>query len=233
MLARRNSCRNYHLEHGDALGKNLLLSRPPQLSEAAYISWLTAPVCHLQSQRRGLSVTLIPLPHLFSLTTVGRGSLLPKTRVMWLGPPRESPHLKVPDSITSSESHVFAMQSHVQSLQSEEVGISGAGAPFCLWSVSIFVPVFRTALSYKLSTTGVCLNYSTCRCRSARKPLRITGEGHGQREAGCSLWAAGTRLGWGRRGCTLWWAALWVAFTFFPFFGISYYKYVLLLFPVL
>ena len=81
MLARRNSCRNYHLEHGDALGKNLLLSRLPQLSEAAYISWLTAPVCHLQSQRRGLSVTLIPLPHLFLWPQLGE--VLFFQRPMW------------------------------------------------------------------------------------------------------------------------------------------------------
>ena len=113
VLARRNSFRNYHLEQGDALGKNLLLSRLPQLLEAAYVSWLTAPVCCLQSQQRGLSLTLIPLAHLFFLTTVGKGSLLSKTRVIRLGPPRESPHLKVPNLIMPSESHIFAwMCSH-------------------------------------------------------------------------------------------------------------------------
>ena len=119
VLARRNSFRNYHLEQGDALGKNLLLSRLPQLLKAAYISWLAAPVCRLQIQQRGLPLTLIPLSHLFFfLTTVGKGSLLSKTRVIRLGPPRESPHLKVPNWIMPSESHVFAVQSHVQSLQS-------------------------------------------------------------------------------------------------------------------
>ena len=65
VLARRNSFRNYHLEQGDALGKNLFLSWLAQLLEAAYISWLAAPFCRLQIQQRGLPLTLIPLSHLF------------------------------------------------------------------------------------------------------------------------------------------------------------------------
>lgn len=109
VLARRNSFRNYHLEQGDALGKNLLLSRLPQLLKAAYISWLAAPVCRLQIQQRGLPLTLIPLSHLFFfLTTVGFFQ-----RPVWLDWAHPE-NLPISRFLTESclQSHTFSPCSH-------------------------------------------------------------------------------------------------------------------------
>ena len=113
VLARRNSFRNYHLEQGDALGKNLLLSRLPQLLKAAYISWLAAPVCRLQIQQRGLPLTLIPLSHLFFFFWPQLGKVLFFQRSVWLDWAHPE-NLPISRFLTESclQSHTFSPCSH-------------------------------------------------------------------------------------------------------------------------
>lgn len=109
VLARRNFFRNYHLEQVGCSREE----SAPFLTSPAFRSGLhfLAHGPRLPSSKPAMwplsgSDTIVTS---FSLTTVGKGSLLSKTRVIRFGPPRESPHLKVLNLVIPSESHIFTI----------------------------------------------------------------------------------------------------------------------------